>query len=59
MAKVSRYDLVTDRRSGKTKTVVGFTTKPDGIRRARLVDDAGKESRVRTDQLGRNYYVES
>lgn len=43
------------RRTGIVREVIGFTTKPDGIRRARLADSTGSETRVRVDQILKTY----
>lgn len=55
VSKVKKGETLSSRRTGKTRTVIGFTSKPDGLRRARLIDSGGNETRVRVDQLGRNY----
>ncbi len=54
---VKRGDRVKSRRSGKIRTVAGFTTKPDDVRRARLIDTDGNETKVRVDQISRSYTV--
>ena len=54
--EVKKGDLLISRKSGYDKFVVGFTTKPDGIRRARLQDvSTGRETRTKVDSISKNY----
>lgn len=56
---VRRGSYFQRRRTGRTAQVIGFTTKPDGIRRARLVDSAGRETRVAVSQILKTYQPHS
>lgn len=54
-------DRLRRRASDRIATISGFTTKPlgstrsDGVRRARLTDSFGRETRVRLDQITKTY----
>lgn len=52
---IKRGDVVRSRRSGVVRTVVGFTTKPDGVKRARLQNKYGDETKTVADSITRNY----
>ena len=54
---IKRGQTYRRRRTGVIRTVEGFTTKPDGIRRARMIDPNGelREARVKVDQLLKSY----
>lgn len=49
------------RRTGTVREIIGFTKKPDGIRRARMIEPRligikdARETRVRVDQLLKTY----
>lgn len=56
MTKVKKGDVLIARKSGYDKLVVGFTTKPDGERRARLRDlTSGRETKTKVDGILKNY----
>jgi hypothetical protein len=42
------------RKTGYVREIIGFTQKPDGVRRVRLSDGI-RETRVRADQLFKTY----
>lgn len=52
--KIKKGTRLQRRRTGAVRQVIGFTKKPDGIRRARL-SDGTSETRVKEDQLLKTY----
>lgn len=52
---IKRGQLYKKRRTGTVRELKGFTTKPDGVKRARLVDVYGRETKVRVDQFTKTY----
>jgi hypothetical protein len=60
MSTITKGSRLVRRRTGVSREVIGFTTKPspqapsDGVRRARL-SDGESETRVRLDQISKTY----
>lgn len=52
--KITKGSRLERYRTGSVREVVGFTRKPDGIKRARL-SNGTSETRVRLDQIAKSY----
>lgn len=53
---VKRGQWFQSRRHGTVRELIGFTTKPDGIRRARLRDPLTEnETKVKAEQILKSY----
>jgi hypothetical protein len=55
---LKRGTRVQSRRTFTVKEIIGFTTKPDGVKRARLQDiDTGRITASRPDNVLKNHSI--